>query len=113
MSHWISLVDKTGKLMTVEPFKEGGTHPIHGSTEADLNITYNYSQIYELFDFKIENLHGKKAIETIPILAILVQKLGTNKYKDYWAPTPGNAGYALSILLKWAGQYPNGIWKVS
>ena len=25
---------------------------------------------------------------------------------DYWAPTPGNAGYALNILLDWARQYP-------
>jgi hypothetical protein len=31
----------------------------------------------------------------------------------YWKPTPGNAGYALNILLNWALQYPNGKWQIS
>ncbi|QLE46504.1 hypothetical protein FD723_40545 (plasmid) [Nostoc sp. C052] len=30
----------------------------------------------------------------------------------YWAATPGNAGYALNILLQWTVEYPDGIWCV-
>lgn len=38
--------------------------------------------------------------------------LVTNIREDYWAPTPGNAGYALNILLQWAMEYPNGYWEL-
>lgn len=31
----------------------------------------------------------------------------------YWKATPGNAGYAASILLAWARQYPQGVWEVN
>ena len=30
---------------------------------------------------------------------------------DYWAATPGNAGKALNILLKWAKQFPDATFK--
>ena len=30
---------------------------------------------------------------------------------SYWMSTPGNAGYALSILLSWAKQHPEATWK--
>ena len=28
----------------------------------------------------------------------------------YWKPTPGNAGYALNILLGWAREHPDAVW---
>lgn len=46
-------------------------------------------------------------------LRIAVNTLGTVRDNDYWKPTPGNAGYALAILLKWAGQYPEARFKVT
>jgi len=109
MSYDVSLVGAG----PVERFMKGGTYALGGSTDAYLNITYNYSECYSLCGFSLRDLHGKKAIDTIEDLENAVEFLGTKKYAiDYWAPTPGNAGHALSVLLKWARQYPDGIWQV-
>ena len=32
--------------------------------------------------------------------------------RDYWAPTPGNAGDALNILLEWAREFPKGVFTI-
>ena len=42
-----------------------------------------------------------------------VKKLGTTQDSDYWKPTPGNAGHALNILLTWAVDNPDAIFRVS
>lgn len=113
VSYWVYLM-KDGSVAEVERHEEGGTYQLGGTDDAALNITYNYSDVYQLFDFSIRDLHEKKAEEVIPKLEELVEKLGTRQYSDdYWAPTPGNAGYALSILLKWAKQHPDGVFEVS
>lgn len=114
MSYDVYLEDAEGCVLEVESHSEGGTYAIGGLPEAHLNITYNYGECYSLFEFSIRNLDGKTAAETVEQLDDLVGKLGTRQYhNDYWAPTPGNAGYALSILAKWAKQHPDGLWSVS
>ncbi|MDE2102426.1 MAG: hypothetical protein KGL39_34590 [Patescibacteria group bacterium] len=151
MSYDIDLIDpETSEPCVVANHEEGGTYRMGGTTEASLNVTYNYSPFY-----------GKKASETAERLRAAVAKLGTSRHhggwmhiglgafqhpdKDvwleklkhadleaphnallraeaiaagvvedgggYWKPTPGNAGYALSILLSWAIQHPNGVWQ--
>lgn len=98
----------------VERFCEGGTYAIGGSDEPELNITYNYAEVYKLLNFSIRQLDGQKAAVMIPAMELVVNVLGTKKYeKDYWAPTPGNAGHALNILLGWAKQYPEAVFRVS
>lgn len=113
MSWWISLVNDDDSTCTVDPHAEGGTYALGGTPEAELNVTYNYSEVTRLVGFNFKgSLHGKKAKDTIPILADLVEKLGTTRFENYWAPTPGNAGYAASILLKWAREHPDAHWQV-
>ena len=97
----------------VKRIREGGTQTIGGSTKAELNITYNYAEVYSLFDFSINDLNGKRVGDFIPKMEEIVRKCGTREFKDYWAPTPGNAGFALNILLGWAKQYPDAIGEVS
>lgn len=113
MSYDVSLVENSGKCVTVERFTEGGTYPIGGCGDANLNITYNYNEIYRLFDFNIKDLDGKRAGDMINTLQAIVDKCGTHKFRDYWAPTPGNAGFALSILLKWAKDNPDAVFSIS
>ena len=36
-----------------------------------------------------------------------------NESAGYWKPTPGNAGFALNLLLHWGLLYPDGRWSVS
>ena len=114
MSYNIELCNKDGKPVEVETFIEGGTLRVGGSFVAELNITYNYSWFYTHFLDEEEGigwLYGKKAKDTLNRLEKAVEELGTDQFTDYWAPTPGNAGYALNILLTWAKANPNAIWQ--
>lgn len=113
MSYDVSLM-RFGQVVEVEHFTEGGTYPLGGTNEAHINITYNYSFFFHHFldkDHGLRWLYGKEAQATIERLEEAVKILGTRQYPDYWADTPGNAGYALSILLKWAKQHPDAIWE--
>lgn len=112
MSYDVSLCDGSSKPVKVERFVEGGTYPVEGSIAAELNITGNYAQVYDLVDFSINDLDGKSAGDTADKLREVVGRLGIRKFPDYWAPTPGNAGHAASILLAWAEQYPDATWRV-
>lgn len=102
--------------MTVPSFEEGGTYVLGGSTEASLNVTWNYSSFYhDALDAEqgIRFLDGKKAENMIELLTKAVTELGIERDDNYWASTSGNAGYTLSILLKWAKLHPTATFKVS
>lgn len=128
MSYDIYL-EKDGKCVEVDNHSEGGTYAMGGTTQAHLNVTYNYGWFYYHFLDKrkgIRWLYGKKAKDCIARLEKAVKILGTNQYEEciegadwqdrknyrvhYWAPTPGNAGYALNILLQWAKQHPEAVF---
>jgi hypothetical protein len=104
--------DKNGaEALQVENHEEGGTHALGGTTDAELNITYNYAFFYYQFLDKKDGLrwlYGRQAKDCIERLEKAVEILGTRQYSDYWAATPGNAGHALNILLQWAKQHPEG-----
>jgi len=115
MSYDISLVAPgTHKPVTVNRQTEGGTIVLGGTTDASLNVTYNYApHFYEQIDKDkgIRWLYGKTGAETIDRLAAAVAVLGTKRDRDYWKNTPGNAGHALSVLLAWARAHPEGVWE--
>ena len=93
--------------------QDGGTYILGGTGACRLNVTYNYSdQFKPHFDGGLWLLDGKSASEMIPVLEHAVTELGTERALDYWEPTPGNAGYALSILLGWAQEHPEGKFEV-
>ncbi len=88
---------------------------IGGTTDAWLNVTYNYSKhIWKYFPKKgLKQLNGKKAQDIEETLRKAVKELGTERVDDYWEPSEGNVGYALSILLSWCAIHPEGIFEVS
>ena len=124
MSFSIYLKDKkTGKDAIVPRFSEGGTVQAEvdadgrlvpcGQTVADMDITYNYSKFYcDTIDKEqgIRFIYGKTGSEVIPILEKAIAVLGTVRHADYWKPTPGNAGHALTVLLMWARLHPNAVF---
>ena len=121
MSWDIDLLDEQGAVIELpESHEEGGTCALGGTNSASLNVTYNYQEAYRLcpgFDgkdvFFPRDLKGRKAKDTVEVLQAVVDRLGTKQYKaDYWAPTPGNAGYAMETLLSWARQFPEAVWDV-
>ena len=81
MSYDVRFVNpETLDLLAVPLHFEGGTLLMDGNTEADLNITYNYSSVYGRFNFNIRDLYGKTGAETSDVLLKLVLALGTERY---------------------------------
>lgn len=113
MSHWVYLTDANGEALAVGLHEEGGTYVMGGNDSAELNVTYNYSKfIHPFIEGGLHGLHGMIASESIPLLEQAVDCLGTDRDRDYWLATPGNAGHALNVLLSWARLWPDGIWEV-
>ena len=110
-----------GDALEVESHSDGGTYAVGGTTEATLNVTYNYGGHFrkawpESIDGSgalVRMLDSRTGKETYPLLAKAVATLGTDREDDYWAPTEGNAGYALAIMAGWSAQYPDGVWRIS
>ena len=116
MSWWVCLEDKGGQAVAVDLFEEGGTHVLGGSEEAELNVTYNYGGLFRAaFDGMglKEALDGKQAFPMIALLVRGIEQLGDAPDGDYWAATPGNAGHALAILLRWAQHHRWAYFRVS
>lgn len=113
MSYWVYLKDAESNTVEVPRHQEGGTYVVGGICNAELNITYNYAKVYGRFDFSIRDLDGKWAGDYIEVMEKIVAVTGTARGDDYWEPTPGNAGYALSILLAWAKLHPDAVFGVS
>lgn len=114
MSHDISLLDPVTKNVIEfdSPHQiKGGTHALGGTTEAWLNITYNYSEHFISIGEKgIRSLYGKTGAESIPILQNTIDSLGDDVDDDYWKSTEGNAKQALLGLMAFAKMRPDGIW---
>ena len=91
----------------------GGTYQIGGTTEAHLNITYNYAQHFKqvLGAGGIRSIYGMSGAESIPILRAAADKLGDDVHDDYWQPTEGNAKRALFRLIALAQLRPDGVWE--
>ena len=114
MSYDIELVGLDGQAVSVDRHAEGGTYVMGGTTRAELNVTYNYAWFYyRVLDAEegIRWLYGKRGGEVVDRLRAAVEDLGTRRYRDYWAPTPGNAGAALETLLRWAEQHPDAVFR--
>ena len=113
MSYGVHLREPNGSVCQVERHSECGNYVVGGTTDTYLNITWNYREyFYEHIDKEqgIRWLYNKKAKDCVPKLEEVVKKLGTKTDNSYWAPTAGNAGYALSILLKWAKENPEAVF---
>jgi hypothetical protein len=113
MSWNVSLEKEAGKPVEVQRHSEGGTYVVGGTIDAELSVTYNYSVHFrEGLDGGLPALHGRTGAETVDELRKAVAHIGTQRSTNYWDATPGNAGYALSILYEWARQHPDAVWCV-
>ena len=113
MSYNIYLKDRNDEVVVVPKFAEGGTYAVGGTTGADLNVTYNYSKFYYAYldtVLGIRWLYGTKGSDCLERLESAIAVLGTERSSDYWEATPGNAGYALSILRDWAKLHPGAVF---
>lgn len=107
----------------------GGMYCFGGTTEAWLNITYNYADWYyrdDTFGDKgIRMIYGMSGADSIPIIEKAIKALGNTdenlsdeellEYKKqnvtgYWLPTRENAIKPLYQLLAMAKMRPDGVW---
>ena len=114
MSYDIELQDPiTGRALKLDSahYMRGGTYAVGGTTNAELNITYNYAKRYGILGKKgIREIYGKTGAESIPMLQNAIALLGDDVHDDYWEPTEGNAKLALIQLLALAQMRPDGVW---
>ena len=91
---------------------KGGMYCVGGTTEAWINITYNYGKIYrEKFGKEgIRTIYGMTGAESIPIIQKVIDSLSDETNPDYWTATEGNAKCALYGLLSFAKMRPDGVW---
>ena len=102
---------------------------MYGTTEAWLNVTYNYAQWYyraEAFGKDgIRAIYGLTGAESIPVLRKAIagmESLNEDLSEDerreclahdvsgYWLPTKENAIKPLYQLLAMAQMRPDGVW---
>lgn len=115
MSYDIELRDpKTREVIQFDkPHQErGGTYALGGTSEAWLNVTYNYSKhFYRTMGREgIRRLYGLTGKQAIGILEKAISKLGGDVSGNYWEATEGNAKEALKSLLVFAKLRPDGIF---
>lgn len=116
MSYDISLCDPVGgEVLELEAphMIRGGMYAVGGTSEAWLNVTYNYApHYYRVFGEKgIRTIYGMTGAESIPIIRAAMDQLSDETSPDYWEPTEGNAKKALAGLLAFAQMRPDGVWK--
>jgi hypothetical protein len=96
---------------------KGGTYVVGGTTDAHLNVTYNYSPHYyrvfkELgFDEGIRSIYGMTGKESVSILNKASKLLGSDLSENYWEATEGNAKKALLELAALAILCPDSVWQ--
>ncbi len=120
MSYDIKLHDPVTKEpieLEAKHFMRGGTYAIDGTSEAWLNITYNYSKFYyEVAPEKgIRSIYGMTGAESIPVLQNMIDQItkkcpNAETSKNYWNATPGNAIKLLHQLIAMAKMRPDGVW---
>lgn len=90
----------------------GGTYVVGGTTEAHLNVTYNYAEhfVRVLGEKGIRSIYGTTGADSIPVLEAAISKLGDDADDDYWKATEGNAKQALVQLVALAKMRPDGVW---
>lgn len=133
MSYDISLREPVSgeQVYFDEPHQmNGGTYALGGTTEAWLNITYNYARWYyrdDTFGEKgIRTIYGMMAEDSIPIIETAIKTLEScqenlsdeemKKFEEsgvngYWLPTRENAIKPLHQLLAMAKMRPDAVWE--
>jgi len=119
MSYDIDLCDPvTGKVLQLDAphHMRGGTYCVGGTTDAHLNVTYNYGGHFRRViqgsgkEGGIRSLYGMSGAQSLPVLDSAIAQLGDDVDSDYWKPTEGNAKAALLQLRALAQMRPDGIW---
>ena len=119
MGYDVCLVNKDGPVLVPRhnegSYRQCGKNGSEGTTAAEISVTGNYDMVYHQVTDKSlgDMLDGRIAKDTLPDLAAVVKACGTITHKDYWKPTPGNAGAIAAMLLDWASLHPYAIWEVN
>jgi hypothetical protein len=105
---------RDGEVVAVPRHCEGSNVALGGLAEASMTVTYNYGGYFECVfgSGGLRRLDGRRAGDTVELLRDAVDRLGTARDDNYWKSTQGNAGWILSVMLRWAQQHPDATWRV-
>lgn len=89
-----------------------GTYQVGGSTQAEINITYNYSKIFrrEFGDGGLSRLEGVSGKDSVVLLDAVISRLKDDAHEDYWQATEGNARVCLMEMRAMARDFPDAVW---
>lgn len=115
MSYDIDLCDPiTGEVLQLDAVHHmrGGTYAVGGTTDASLNVTYNYAVHFRrvMGERGVRTIYGMSGAASIPILDSAIANLSNDTDPDYWKATEGNAKRALVQLRALAEMRPDGVW---
>jgi hypothetical protein len=126
MSYDIYIKNTDGKTveLSLAHNLQGGTYCVGGTTEATLNVTYNYSEFLReaLGPEGVRSIYGKTIMEGIQLLGQGIKKLRDEyntkalvRSEDYWEPTVGNTVKAMTDLICLGSiayaECPDAIWE--
>lgn len=95
----------------IDIVSHGGMYVVGGTSDAWLNVTYNYSKtLYRVIPDGIRSLYGKTGKESIPILENAISQLGDETADSYWTECDGNVKKTLKKMLAFAKLRPDGVW---
>ena len=105
MSYDIRIRRRTGEAVELRRAHDitSGTYAVGGTTEAWLNITYNYWKIFHrLFgEDSIRTIYGMNVKDARPVLVGAVARLGdAEPDENYWKACDGNAKKSLLGLVE-------------
>ena len=118
MSYDLTLHNPDGSVVNLDHKHQlrGGTYDAGGTTEATLNVTYNYANLLDLVwpVVGIHVLEGLTALESVEVLTKGMLSIPWQPPdEDYWKSTQGNVRAMLSDLLVLACLVPPGsVWRV-
>ena len=112
MGYDISYHNENGEQFPAGKYEDASTYVSLGDRTTEMGVTFNYSKIYRRFNFHITDLHGLYGKDVMWQLNRIVKALGTERTEDPWEATDGNAGFALSVLLAWTKDHPEGFFSV-
>ncbi len=82
--------------------------------DASALVSYNYRPhlIKSIGGNGIYELDGKTGKTTIKTLKRAIKALG-NQRNTYWEPFEGDCKAILAVLLEWAVEHKNAVWRIS
>ena len=117
MGYTVELLHATTQEPVLVPYHNIGSNVLVTNAtmfDASTSVSYNYRPylIKSIGNSGIYELDGKTGKATIKTLKRAIEALG-NQRNTYWEPLEGDCKVILEVLLEWAVEHKNAVWRIS